>query len=123
MDPYLEQFWGDIHHRLVTYTADSVQKALPSDLRARVDERVFVEPAEDRPRSIVPDARVVERGRPGEPLLLAGDGIAVAEPLVIDLGQDEPVRQGFICREEPDPPLAPDDARWSDRWLRAAGRR
>jgi hypothetical protein len=37
MDPYLEQFWGDVHHRLITYLSDAIQKQLPGDLRARVD--------------------------------------------------------------------------------------
>jgi hypothetical protein len=96
MDPYLEQFWGDVHHRLITYASDALQKQLPGDLRARVDERVFVEPTEGRTRNIAPDVRVVERGRRQEPGLRASNGIAVAEPLVVHLEQDEPVRQGFI---------------------------
>jgi hypothetical protein len=93
MDPYLEQFWGDIHHRLITYMSDALQKELPGDLRARVDERVFVEPDD---RKIVPDVRVVERGRPSHPRLRAGNGIATAEPLIVHMERDEPVRQGFI---------------------------
>jgi hypothetical protein len=96
MDPYLEQFWSDLHHRLITYSSDALQKQLPGDLRARVDERVFVEPAEGRGRNIAPDVRVVERGHRQEPGLRASDGVAVAEPLVVHLEQDEPVRQGFI---------------------------
>jgi hypothetical protein len=96
MDPYLEQFWGDIHHRLITYTSDALQKHLPGDLRARVDERVFVEPEEGKPRNIVPDVRVVERGRRDEPGPRTSNGIALAEPLIIHLDQNEPIRQGFI---------------------------
>jgi Protein of unknown function (DUF4058) len=96
MNPYLEQFWGDIHHRLITYSSDALQKQLPGDLRARVDERVFVEPEEGKPRNIVPDVRVVERGRRDDARLRASNGIAVAEPLIIRLDQNEPIRQGFI---------------------------
>ena len=25
MNPYLEQFWGDIHHRFITYCSDAIQ--------------------------------------------------------------------------------------------------
>jgi hypothetical protein len=96
MDPYLEQFWGDVHLRLITYSCDALQKHLPADLRARMGERVFVEPADGLGRNIIPDVRVVERGRPQEGTLETGNGIAVAEPLVVHLEQDEPVRQGFI---------------------------
>lgn len=96
MNPYLEQFWGDIDHRLITYSSDAIQKQLPGDLRARVDERVFVEPEEGKPRNIVPDVRVVERGRRDHPGLRASNGIALAGPLIIRLDQNEPIRQGFI---------------------------
>jgi len=96
MDPYLEQFWGDVHHRLITYTCDALQRNLPGGLLARVDERVFVEPSEGQGRNIVPDVRVVERGRPQERGVGTGNGVAVAEPLVIHLEESEPIRQGFI---------------------------
>jgi hypothetical protein len=96
MDPYLEQFWGDVHHRLITYSCDELQKHLPGDLRARMGERVFVEPTEAQGRNVIPDVRVVERGRREEPGLRLSNGVAVAEPLVVHLEQDEPVRQGFI---------------------------
>jgi hypothetical protein len=96
MDPYLEQFWGDVHHTMINRSRAAIQKQLPGDLVARVDERVFVEPSEALPRNIVPDVRVVERGRREEPVLRASNGVAVAEPLVVHIEQDEPVRQGFI---------------------------
>ena len=44
----------------------------------------------------MPDVRVVERGVRDEPTLRASNGIALAEPLVVHLEQDEPVHQGFI---------------------------
>jgi hypothetical protein len=50
MDPYLEESWGDVHHRLITYAADQLQTTLPKDLRARVEERVFVESEVERTR-------------------------------------------------------------------------
>src|SRR5438093_5157102 len=43
MDPYLERHWGDVHHSLITYARDQLREVLPKDLRARVEERVFVE--------------------------------------------------------------------------------
>jgi hypothetical protein len=96
MDPYLEQFWGDLHHRLITYACDALQEELPGDLLARMDERVVVEPTAGTPRKIVPDVRVVEHGRREQPGLRASSGVAVAEPLVVRVEQDEPMREGFI---------------------------
>jgi hypothetical protein len=95
MDPYLEQFWRDIHARLVIYAADQLQTHLPGDLRARVEERVFVEPAFGVARSVYPDIRVVERGQGRVPMFTAERYPAVAEPLVIYVS-DEPVTERFI---------------------------
>src|SRR5438105_4713913 len=39
MDPFLEQYWGDVHHSLIQYARDTMQPQLPADLRARVEER------------------------------------------------------------------------------------
>jgi hypothetical protein len=95
MDPYLEQFWGDVHQRLVTYACDQLQGALPGDLRARIQERVFVE-SPTAERNMYPDVRVVERGRRlGRGPAAPAGGVAVAEPLRIRL-PDEPVTQGYI---------------------------
>src|SRR5260370_20141336 len=63
MDPYLEQFWGDVHARLIIYASDQLQGVLPRDLRARVQERVFVDAPQTVERDVYPDVRVVERGR------------------------------------------------------------
>jgi hypothetical protein len=41
MDPYLEQFWVDVHHTMINRSRAAIQKQLPGDLVARVDERVF----------------------------------------------------------------------------------
>ena len=74
----------------------SSESTCPAICDARVDERVFVEPEEGKDRKIVPDVRS-RRARPARGAgLRAGNGIAVAEPLVVHMEQDEPVRQGFI---------------------------
>ena len=96
MDPYLEQHWRDVHHRLVTYASDMLQLKLPPDLRARVEERVFLESEEGNYRHVYPDVRVVERGGAEQPAAVATQsGVATAEPLVIHI-EHEPVTQGYI---------------------------
>jgi hypothetical protein len=96
MDPFLEQYWGDVHLSMITYAREAIQPELPGGLVARIGERVLVELDEAYVRDIVPDVRVVEYGRREEPGLRLSNGVAVAEPLVVHLAQDEPVRQGFI---------------------------
>jgi hypothetical protein len=95
MDPYLEQHWRDVHHALTTYARNQIQAQLPGDLRARLEERVFVESAEVIVRNLYPDIRVVERGRGKAPAAPSDVGIAVAEPLILQL-PDDPVTEGHV---------------------------
>jgi hypothetical protein len=69
---------------------------LPGDLVARIEERVFVELAQGKQRKLVPDVRVVERRPQQQPHLRTTNGVALAEPLIVHIEQDERVRQGFI---------------------------
>jgi uncharacterized protein DUF4058 len=94
MDPYLEQHWGDVHHSFITYARDQLRPKLPRDLRARVEERVFVESPIGRERSLVPDVRIFERGRGRSGSFASAGSLSVAEPLILEV--DEPITQGFI---------------------------
>ena len=37
MDPYLENYWHEVHQRLIIYTGDFLQANLPAPLRARIE--------------------------------------------------------------------------------------
>src|SRR4051794_38175689 len=102
MDPYLERHWGDVHQAFITYMRDSIQSRLPAELRARMQERVYVELPEGR-REYYPDVRVVERprrqagGASSVALLepeLEQEG-ALAQPLLLHLDA-EPVTDSYI---------------------------
>ena len=64
MNPYLEQYWGDIHQRLIIYSSDALQKQLPGDLRARVNRaRVTSSPRmESRATSSLTSGSLSEEG-------------------------------------------------------------
>ena len=95
MDPYLEARWGDVHQRLITYAADHVGAQLPDDLRARVEERVFVENEAEQIRRIVPDMHVAQYPPPRLSHSQLEEGGVVAEPMVFML-EDEAVTEGYI---------------------------
>ena len=96
MNPYLEQRWGDVHHRLVSYSGDLIQDALPDDLRARVEERVFVESATGPEASYYPDVLVQEWADAPAGVGTQWEGaVAVAEPMVLATPHIER-REGFI---------------------------
>jgi hypothetical protein len=96
MDPYLERYWRDVHASLVTYARDQLQGRLPTDLIARMEERVFVETPERVGRGMHPDVRIVERARSSKPATVAATGIAVAEPELVYFSPDEPVTEAYI---------------------------
>jgi hypothetical protein len=95
MDPYLERHWSDVHTRLVTYAADTLNGRLPEDLIASTEERVAVESDDDEDddgeaHGFKPDVRVVEPAGAANPATYPTSspmGVAIAAPykLVIDL--------------------------------------
>lgn len=91
----IEQFWRDIHARCIIYAADQLQTCLPTDLRARVEERVVVEPGVGTPRSVYPDIRVVERGRERPTASDLAPLPVLTEPLILYV-DDEPATQSSI---------------------------
>jgi hypothetical protein len=96
MDPYLEAHWGDVHATLIIYAREELQKLLPSDLRARVEERVFVESDCHGSRTVYPDVRIYERPEPRQHLdVSSAGGVAVAEPVLVHRNR-EPVTETFI---------------------------
>jgi hypothetical protein len=94
MDPYLEACLGDVHSSLVLYIRDFIQGHLPRDLRARVQERVFVANPHDPERDIYPDVRIVEQSR-GSVGTATKRAIFTAEPIVVD-AEDEPITETYI---------------------------
>jgi hypothetical protein len=95
MDPYLEEHWRDVHHSFLTYARDDLQQGLPGDLRARLEERVFVEPDQGEPRSFYPDIRVIER--PGRAATVGQEGPkAAAADMIVLRAESELASEGFI---------------------------
>lgn len=95
MDPYLERFWRDVHARLIIYAADQLQGNLPSDLRARVEERIVVEPGDGDYRSVYPDIRIVQRGHGPSGGTAIEPNSATLEPITLQL-DDKPMTETFI---------------------------
>jgi hypothetical protein len=99
MDPYLEQSWRDVHHKLCTYACDDIQAQLRGGMIARLDERLMVELAPDRARSVYPDVRIVRRrvrSKAQASRNASSGGTAVlAEPLTLEI-EDETTAEAFI---------------------------
>lgn len=96
MDPYLERYWGDVHSSLVIYARDRLRSVLPTGLRARAQERVFVDDPGGRDHDLFPDVFVVEYPPRREgPTERDDGGVVTAEPLRIRYGSG-PITERFI---------------------------
>ena len=89
MNPWLEEFWQDVHATLLVYSRDQLNAELPPGLHARVDERLAIGAEEEKARSYLPDVAIAESwDRPSGPVLGQGGAtVAAAEPTVVDFGQ------------------------------------
>lgn len=89
MNPWLEEFWRDLHARLLVYAADQLNGELPSDLTASVDERLVIDVEEEDPRTYLPDLAISEAWDNPVGPALGPDGTAVeaAKPIVVDRGE------------------------------------
>ncbi len=94
MNPYLERRWGDVHAALSTYARDSLQDQLPEDLRARMQERDFIESTDEilpfPRRGFSPDVHVYEipatRQEAGQ---TRANSALTVEPIIIQLPDAE----------------------------------
>jgi hypothetical protein len=94
MDPYLEQFWPDLHASLIIYTRDQLEEKLPSNFIARVEERIVLE-AEEDPHVFYPDVKITRRSGRGSPSSAVGSKAAVIEPVIVPY-RGEPATETFI---------------------------
>jgi len=90
MNPWLEEFWRDVHAKLLVYACDQLNGELPADLHARVDERLAIDTEEEKGRAYVPDVAVSESwDHPAGPVLgQGGQTVTAAQPTVVDFGQE-----------------------------------
>jgi Protein of unknown function (DUF4058) len=95
MDPYLEMHWGDVHARLIVYASDFLNARLPGDLRARAEERVYLEMPDVRVGHRQPDVSVVEEGWRDSGALEATAVLELADPLVYHLAND-PITEVYL---------------------------
>jgi hypothetical protein len=99
MNPWLESWWGDVHHSLIQYSRDQLAERLPSDLFAQIEETKYVL-SPDQERAVYrPDVVLWEdrnKKIASTEVGAAGEGaVAVAVPVRYDLMSD-PVTIGHI---------------------------
>jgi hypothetical protein len=101
MDPYLEQFWPDVHARLILYACDQLEGQLPDNLIARVEERIVFEAEEAEPHAAYPDVKITERPDQGGEAAAAVKQAMAAEPTIVEY--TEPANETYLTILEAGP--------------------
>ena len=87
MNPFLEQRWSDFHTSFNVAIRDALNRGLPADLEARVEESLTVDYEVER-RTIYPDVNVIEVS--DTPFATEGGGVAVAVEVAAEVAVAEP---------------------------------
>ncbi len=98
MNPYLEnpELWTEVHHRLISSIAASIEPLLPPSYRVAIEKRIYSQFPEDSLLVGIPDVSIVSRRSTESPTatLIAPQGLSDA--LTITLPMPEEVRESYL---------------------------
>ena len=95
MDPYLERHWRDVHADLISLARTVLNKELPNDLIARMEERIVIDDLQHATqRTIFPDVRVYEDPTSAKSENASATAV-VAEPIILEL-EVEPHTETYL---------------------------
>jgi hypothetical protein len=93
MDPYLEPHWQGVHAALIVETWRALNRLLPDDLAARVEERIVIDSDQELERLANPDVFVYKPGSSYGPADNSAVSVDAPYCLVVDA---DPVKQRFV---------------------------
>ncbi len=86
MDPWLESRWPEVHARLIVYSSNQINRTLPDDLQANIEESLTVHASDQDSRGIRPDVHVTEdlfSNGAGGAATATSTAETIAEPLLM----------------------------------------
>ncbi|MFN6558328.1 MAG: DUF4058 family protein [Nostoc sp. ChiSLP01] len=88
MNPYLENpvFWAEVHHRLITALADTIEENIPPEYRVAIEQRTYLSEDSDSVLVGIPDVSVFTKQTSSQQYSVTNnqstsDGITVMIPL------------------------------------------
>lgn len=101
MDPWLEQpsLWGDVHFRLIAALANYLSPILTPHYYVAVGTHTYITTTPDAPTVRYPDVAVVEGRTAG--VVQASGGVAVAEPVMVQVPLPDMVEEVYLEVREP----------------------
>ncbi len=85
MDPYLEERWPEVHARLIVYSCNQINRQLPEDLQANIEEYLTVryEAEEASERAIRPDLNVSGPSTKSSVATMESLSVLIAQPTLL----------------------------------------
>ncbi len=90
MDPFLERHWQDVHSTFMVFAKQQLNRQLPSQLIARVEESLAVETDDGRVRVVYPDVSIAVQSARSVVFEPEPSNVAVADPFEVVLPQTAP---------------------------------
>ena len=98
MNPYLENsiFWSEVHHRLITAIADSIEPYLPPDYRVAIEQRTYLSDESDSILVGIPDVAVFSQKSIASPTSSTATLVATSEAIAVTIPVPEKVRECYL---------------------------
>ncbi|MCP2728573.1 DUF4058 family protein [Limnofasciculus baicalensis] len=98
MNPYLENpiFWSEVHHRLITAIADSIEPYIPPNYRVAIEQRTYLSDDSDSILVGIPDVAVFSQKSVASPTSATATIVATAEAIAVTIPVPEKVRESYL---------------------------
>ena len=98
MNPYLENpiFWSEVHHRLISAIADSIEPYIPPDYRVAIEQRTYLTDESDSILVGIPDVAVFSQKSLATPTSATATIITTSEAIAVTIPLPEKVRESYL---------------------------
>ncbi|MDJ0737040.1 MAG: DUF4058 family protein [Nostocaceae cyanobacterium] len=100
MNPYLENsvFWSEVHHRLITAIADTIEENIPPQYRVAIEQRTYLSDDSDSVLVGIPDVSVFSQQQQISPQQYssAASQISTSEGITVMIPLPENITENYL---------------------------
>jgi hypothetical protein len=98
MNPYLENpvFWSEVHHRLITAIADTIEENIPPQYRVAIEQRTYLSDDSDSVLVGIPDVSVFTQQRQSNQYSSIATQTAISEGITVTVPLSEHTKENYL---------------------------
>lgn len=98
MNPYLENpvFWSELHHRLITAIADTIEENIPPQYRVAIEQRTYLSDDSDSVLVGIPDVSVFSQQTSPQQYLSTATQTATSEGITVMIPSPEYITENYL---------------------------